>query len=162
MKWIYIATLFLIVSCGSSERVITNDGSVYKVKGDRFYNKGEEVTEQLSDIEKKRISSILEKRLEAEKLAENKQDEIAKALKDLRDKEQELKEKQRQLEDKINRRQEAREDFFEVKKELTSVKNDYQELKDKGELSPKEEAKWKKRLKKLEKEVKEAELKVNN
>ena len=162
MKWMFVLALILVVSCGSSERVITNDGLVYKVNGDSYYNKGEDVTNQLTGIEKERIKLILEKRLEAEKLAEEKQNEIANALDELKEKEQKLKDKQRQLENKIKRRQEARDDFFDVKKELSNVKEDYQKLIDNGDLSPKEDLKWQKRLKKLEKKVKEAELKVNN
>ena len=52
MKRLQIVTIITIAailfSCASSERVITNDGKVYKVKGDSFYNNGEDVTKELS------------------------------------------------------------------------------------------------------------------
>ncbi|MGC1205259.1 MAG: hypothetical protein WA839_10280 [Flavobacteriaceae bacterium] len=161
-KWIYIVGITILISCGSSERVITNNGTVYEVKGNNFYNKGKDVTDKLTDIEKKSIQSILEKRLEAEEAAKEKQDEIAKSLDALKDKEKQLKDKQREIEDKIANREDARDDFFEVKKKLNDLKEEYKVLKDKGELSPNDESKWRKRLKKLEKKLKEAELEVDN
>ena len=161
-KWIYTVGISILVSCGSSERVITNNGAVYTVKGNNFYNKGKDVTGKLTDIEKKSIQSILEKRMQSEEAAKEKQDEIAKSLDALKEKEKELKKKQREIEDKIANREDARDNFFEVKKELNDLKEEYKELKDKGELSPNDESKWQKRLKKLEKKLKKAELEVDN
>ena len=57
----------ILLSFGSNERVITNEGKVYKVKGNEFYNNGKDVTNKLSSIEKERIQSILEKRLKPKK-----------------------------------------------------------------------------------------------
>ena len=161
---IIITTLItlILLSCGSNERVITNEGKVYKVKGDLFYNNGKDVTNKLSSIEKERIQSILEKRLEAEKVAKEKQEQIEESLKQLKQREKELKDRQNQLEDKIKKREDARDDFFEIRDNLNDVKGEYQKLKDTGKLSPKEEAKWKKRLKKLELKLNRAELKLNN
>ena len=166
MKYIQLITIIAIVailfSCASSERVITNDGKVYKVKGDSFYNDGEDVSNQLSALEKEKIKSILEKQIQAKEEAAEKQERIEESLEEWRKKEKELKEQQKALEDKIENREEAREQFFEIKEDLESVKTEYQQLKDKDELSPKEEAKWQKRLNKLEGKLKEAELKINN
>lgn len=162
IKLLGVLAITMLVSCGSSERVITNDGEVYKVKGNNFYNNGKEVTDNLTETEKENIQNILEKRLEAEKVAEAKQEDIEKALDNLKEKEKELKDKQKQLEDKIKNRQEARDDFFDLRKNLDEVKEEYKKLKDKGELSPNDDIKWQKRLIKLETELKEAELKINN
>lgn len=159
---VYIVALTALISCISSERVIANDGTVYQVKNDNFFNKGEDVTDKLTDIEKKSIKSILEKRLEAEELAKQKQDEIAKSLDALKKKEKELKDKQREIEEKIENRQDARDNFFDIREQLNDVKDKYKKLKDDGKLSPEDEAKWNKRLKKLETDLNEAELKVNN
>ena len=161
-KWIYIVGITILVSCGSSERVITNNGAVYTVKGNNFYNKGKDVTDKLTDIEKKSIQSILEKRLQAEEAAKEKQDEIAKSLDALKEKEKDLKKQQREIEDKIANREDARDNFFEVKRKLNDLKEEYKVLKDKDELSPNNESKWQKRLKKLEKKLEEAELEVDN
>lgn len=155
-----IATIFF--SCGSSERVISNEGKVYEVKGNTFYNNDVDVTDKLSSIEKQRIQSSLEKRLKAEKEAAEKQEEIKESLKELRQREKGLKEKQKELKDKIEKREEARDNFFDVRNNLNDVKEDYQQLKDKGGLSLNDEAKWEKRLKKLEQKLKELELKINN
>lgn len=159
---ICVIIILVLVSCGSSERVITNNGTVYKVKGDNFFNNGEEVTDKLTDIEKRNIQSILEKRLEAERQAKKKQDDIAEALDALKEKEKELKNEQKQLKDKIEKREEARDDFFEVKKKLNDLIEEYKDLKDKDELSPNDESKWQKRVERLEKKLKKAELQVEN
>ena len=66
------------------------------------------------------------------------------------------------MEDKIKKREDARDDFFEIRDNLNDVKGEYQKLKDTGELSPKEEAKWKKRQKKLELKLNKAELEIDN
>jgi chromosome segregation ATPase len=161
-RLIYIIVIAILFSCGSSERVITNEGKVYEIKGNTFYNNGNDVTDELTEIEKERIQTILDKRLEAEKEIKEKQENIEETLKQLRKREDELKTQQKQLESKIDNREEARENFFAIRKNLNDVKNEYQQLEDKGELSVKEETKWQKRLKKLEQKLKQAELKVDN
>ncbi len=160
-KLIVVIMLIAIVSCGSSERVITDDGKVYEVKGNNFYTKGEDVTNTLTEIEKKRIQTTLENRLKSEEALAKKQDQISESLKELKQKEKELKEKQNQLDNTENNRKEARDDFFKIRENLNDVKQDYQLLKDKGELSPKDDAKWQKRLVKLERKLKEAEIRIN-
>ncbi len=162
IKLIVVIALTILTSCSSSERVITNDGKVYTVKGNSFYTNDKDVTDKLTKVEKENIQSILEKRHEVKKAEEKKQDQIDESLKQLKQKEKELNEQQKQLDHKIEAREDARDDFFEIRKKLNSVKDEYTQLKNKGGLSPNDEEKWQKRLKKLEQKLKEAELKINN
>jgi len=161
-KLLYAFAITILFSCGSRERIITNDGKVYEVKGNTFYRNGEDVTNKLTKIEKEHIQSILEKHLEVEKAAKEKQDQIEESLEELKEREKELKEKQKQLDNKIEKREDAREDFFELRENLNDVKKEYEQLKEEGGLSSKDEKKWKKRLKDLELKLKQAELEINN
>ena len=54
-KLIYCLLVGLIVSCGSSERVITADGKVYEVKGSTIKNNGDDVTESLQKTVKQKL-----------------------------------------------------------------------------------------------------------
>ena len=45
LSLIIISALF---ACGTTNRVITDDGKVYEIKGDEFFNNDKNVTEQLS------------------------------------------------------------------------------------------------------------------
>ena len=48
---VFVSLLFC-VACGSTEKVITDQGKVYEVKGDKFYNNGKEVTQTLVTLKK--------------------------------------------------------------------------------------------------------------
>jgi len=115
LKYI-VLTICIVVftSCGSSERVITDNGEVFEVKGDKFYKNGKEVTDALSDSRKDYISSVLERRLEVEEEAKKQQERIENELEKLKEKQKALKQRQAQIEDKTEEREAARENFFKV------------------------------------------------
>jgi len=162
MKIIPIALIGFCMSCGSGERVIMEDGAVYKVKNDNFYSKGKDITEQLSSNEKEGIKAVLDKRLEAERQAEEKkeqlekeQDKVEDAIEKAKEKQEALKESQKQLEEKQEAIEDAREDFLKAKEKLQSKKEKYNKLKEKGKLSPNDEEKWQDLFTDLEEEIKE-------
>ncbi|MFG6686949.1 hypothetical protein ACGK9U_10230 [Mariniflexile sp. HNIBRBA6329] len=168
-KIISILSLVLLMACGSSEKVIMEDGRVYEVKGSKFFSNGVNVTEQLTANEKEIIKTNLQKRLEAEKIANEKQETIeaeqqrletiqeeAKRRQKVLEKEQEL------LEEKLEAKEDARNDFLEAKERLQSKQEKYQRLKDKGKLSPLDEEKWKARFLDLEADIEEANQILKN
>lgn len=162
-----IATLF-IVSCGSSERIIGSDGTVYEVKGDTFIADGKNVTETLTSEEKTDIRNLISEREkateEAERLKkdlEKKQKELERAEEEAKRKQKELEEKQEALERKLKAKEEARENFLKTKEKLRDEKKRYEKLKKEGKLSPNDDQKWQEKLKELEIEVEVAKKKMD-
>ena len=164
---IIIASIGLFLACGSTERVITDDGKIYEVKGDTFMNNGVDVTQSLTNEEKENIKKSLEEKIEAREASEkiqneleDKQRELEKVQEEARRKENELKEKQEKLESKRDDLKDAKDDYAKSKKRLTSKMDKFQNLKEKGRLSPKDEEKWLEKIKDLKMEVNEAKTKL--
>lgn len=166
---ITILSIGLFMACGSSEKVIMEDGKVYEIKGNKFFNNGTNVTEQLTDNEKEIINTNLQKRLEAEKIAEEKQETIEAERQRLEtiqeeanQKQKELEKQQELLEEKLEAKEDAREDFLKAKERLQSKQEKYQKLKNEGKLSPLDEEKWKTRFLDLEADIEEANQILKN
>ena len=161
VKIISLMVVAFFMSCGSGERVIMEDGAVYKVKNNNFYSQGEDITEQLSAHEKEGIKAVLSKRLEVERIAEEKrnkveeeQKKVEKAISKAKDKQDALEKKQKQLEEQLKEKEDARNDFLKAKEKLQSKKEKYNKLKEKGKLSPRDEEKWQGRFEDLEAKIK--------
>ena len=97
-KIILVSITAVILSCGSSERIIAEDGTVYDVKGNTFIADGEDVTESLSAKDKKEIKNLIDEKQKAKKAAERLKSEFEKQQKELKRAQKELEEKQRKLE----------------------------------------------------------------
>ncbi len=152
-----------VMSCGSSERVIMADGSVYTLKKNSYYKKGKDVTETLTREQKDAIKETRDKRLEVERLAQQEQgklkeeqENIEKALKEAREKQKEIESNQDELTDIIEAREKAREAVLKAKDKSLKQQQRYQKLKEKGKLSPLDEEKWLNKLQGLEEKVKQA------
>ncbi len=153
----------LLVSCGSSERVIMDDGSVYTLKKNSYYQKGKDVTETLTKEDKDLIKETRDKRLEVERLAQQRQTElkeeqekVEKALKEARKKQETIENNKEELEAVVAAREEAREAVLKAKDKSLEQQQRYQKLKEKGKLSPIDEEKWLNKLQGLEEKVKQA------
>lgn len=162
-RHLIVLSMFLIVlSCGSSEKVIMNDGTVYRVEGKNFYKKGKEVTESLSNTDKEKILNTLNERLEFEKEAQKRQKELEARREALKKAQEQAQATQKALEEALEEKEEAREAFFEAKEKLEKQQKKYKRLHDNGKLSPNDEEKWDLKLKDLEQKLEEAKNKVKN
>lgn len=168
-KYIPILISILILSCGSSERVIMDNGNVYEVSGKTIKNDGIDVTNTLSEEQKKEIQDQLEEKLDGQREAEKKQKELEEKKKEAEKeaekaekKQEELEEKQKKLENKLEQREKARDNYLRAKKRLEDKRNKYEKLKSKGKISPNDEKKWEERLKDLEEDLKEAKNELDN
>ena len=150
----------LVFSCGTTEKVITDNGKVYEVKGDTFYNNGNDVTQILSSEEKQEIMETLSQRLDMEKEAEERKNQLKKEQKELEDARKKVEKAQDEIEREIKEKNDARDEFFKAKDELKDERERYNELLKKGDLSPNDKADWLEKLRKLEKEVQDAEDKL--
>jgi chromosome segregation ATPase len=158
----------LLVSCGSSQRVITADGSVYQVKGNKIMNAGTDVSETLSEDQKASIKTLVAEQKEAKATAEKlqeeleeKQDRLNDAIKEAQKKQEALIEKQEALDEKLEAKEEATADFLKAKKRLADKTKKYQRLKDKGKLSPRDDEKWQEKLKDYQQDIDDAQAKMD-
>lgn len=162
-----LITLLFLASCGSSERVITNDGKVYEVKGSTIKNNGVEVTERLSDAEKESINALLDKKEKAREAFEKEYKTLEEAIAKQQDLQKAAENKQEELEDKLeilenNReeKQDARDNYATIKERYNNKKKEFKKLKKEGELSPNDVKRWKEKLSQLKSEVMEAKNKL--
>jgi chromosome segregation ATPase len=156
-----LLTLIIISSCGSSEKVITNDGQLYTVKGKKIYKNDEDVTESLSSGEKSNVFNTLDNRMEAEKKIEEEQKKLKKEQDRLKKAQKEAKEKQEKLEKELKEKNRARERYLDAKKELVDERKIYEKRLKKGKLSPNDIEDWESKFEKLEKQVTELERQYN-
>jgi chromosome segregation ATPase len=159
---VLIVFIIFMTACSSGERIITDDGKIYTVKGSKIKADGIDVTETLTEEEKNKIEDLVDSKVQEREAAEDRQDELEEK-KEAQEKieeeaekcQEEIEKKQEELEKKRERKQEIREAYVEAKRRLEDKKDKYENLKEKGKLSPRDEAKWQKKIEKLEKEVKE-------
>jgi hypothetical protein len=109
-KIVVVAIMVLIVSCGSSERVITDDGKIYEVKGNTIKNDGVDVSKSLSEEKKERIEALVTAKEEAREAAEKRQEELEEQKKRQEKIEEEAQERQEELEAKQDALEEQREE----------------------------------------------------
>ncbi|APY08168.1 hypothetical protein BWZ20_07580 [Winogradskyella sp. J14-2] len=153
LNYLYILLAILATSCGSYEKVIANDGTVYEVKGNKIKLNGEEVTENLSYKEQAEIKQLLADKIEERKAAEKKQKELENQKerqeeieREAKEKQEALEEKKEALEDKLKAKKEARENYIELKRKYDKELRSFKKLKRKGELSPNDIKDWEAKL----------------
>lgn len=168
VKIVSIALVSLLVSCATKHEVITESGEVYEVQGDKFFNQGKEVTNLITEEDKEGIVATLNKRLttEAEIAAEQSalqeaQDYSEELRKDAEKAQKKAKKEANALEKKLKSEKKARDNYIKSSKELKKAQAKYDRLHDKGKLSPKDEEKWTKKLKKLISKYDKAEKNLN-
>lgn len=167
MLSVFVALLLL--SCGSTESVITEDGKIYEVKGDTFKTNGLDVTDQLTNDEKERIKIKLQEKIDSREALEKRQkelkskaEELEKTQKETKKKQEELEELQKEFERKQKEKKEVTANYIKAKKELEKQNEKYERLKEKGKLSPRDETDWKEKLDDLKDELKVAKQKMDN
>ncbi len=160
VKMFSVVSIIILTACGSGEKVIMDDGTIYKMKNDSFYHNGKDISEELTSEEKAAIKNTLNERIEAQRWAEDKKKELAEerekveeTLKKAKERQEELEANQEQLDEKIEAREEAREDVLKAKERLLDKKERYETLKAKGKLSPRDEEKWQARIAEFEAEL---------
>lgn len=158
------------LSCGTTQQhVITENGDVYKIKDETFFNSGSDVTQQLTIDEKENLKDLLNTRLESQRLFEEQiatliaeQEQLQKAIDEAKENKSILKEKQKQLESEMSAKEDARQDFLKATTNLETKYNKYEKLKRKGKLSALDEEKFSTELKALELKLETATVKYKS
>ena len=158
-----LSTLFILASCGSSERVITDNGDVYEVKGNTIKNNGVKVTDDLSAAEKESITKVLENNRKAKKAYDSQHKELEAAIEKQEDiqsksekKQKELEDQLEVLEDNLEKKQDEADNYSTAKERYNDKKEKFKKLKKEGKLSPNDIADWKEKLSDLKAEVNQA------
>lgn len=167
LKYLSVLSLFILCACGSSERVITDDGTVYEVKGNTIINNASDVTAKLSSEEQSSIHKLLTKKTKAQSVAEKELNALEKAIEEQKQIEDKAKAEQRNLkaklnalQDKLRVSQDVRDDYAEAKKRYIENHQEFENLKSDGKLSPNDIKDWKEKLAKLERDVNETKLRL--
>lgn len=139
------ALIFNACSSTKPESIISN-GEVYEVNGKEILKNGENITQSLEDEERSAIFNLRDNKIKTRERAEAVQKKAEKAL-------NEATKAQEKAEKELKAKQNAQEDFEKASKKLLNAQEKYDRLKRKGDLSPNDEEKWTKDLKKLKENV---------
>ena len=161
-----IVTVFF--SCGSTEKVVTQQGEVFEVKGDKVFNEGKEVTSEISSYQGQEILNLKEQNDELERRFSKKQDEIEKAIvrqkeiqKEARERENVLDGKLRKLKEQVETRERAKQDYIQLNEKYNNEASKYENLKDEGKLEPEDITQWENKLNELNNELEAAKIRYN-
>lgn len=135
---------------------INYNGTIYTVKGDSILKEGVDVTYKLSAEEQQQIKSAFNEKKLLEKASEKKGKELKKAEK----KQKQAEKKQRKAEKALKQKQKAQSNFDKSAKKHKQAIAKYDRLKNKGKLSPEDEAKWLKKIEKLNEAHKKAQKRL--
>lgn len=148
----FIILLFLSLSFTTFSQKVIKNGKVYKVKKDKIFLDGNNVTGILKVEEREAIykeQALILQKLKLEEEAEKKADELKKAEKAKKKKEKAIKKKE-----KLKKSLKKEED------NLKKAKEKHEKLKKKGDLSPNDEQDWVEKFEKLNKKIAKVKKKL--
>ncbi|TCK65092.1 hypothetical protein DFQ05_2305 [Winogradskyella wandonensis] len=152
-----LASLFIILSillsCGSTQKVIMDSGKVYSVKNNDFFIGEKNVTEELTSQQKSDIKSVLQDRLQAEEQRAEELENLNNQIKSLKDQIKTLEDKVETIQDKERNLEKAREAYIDAKMALITKEREFEKLKKNGNLSDKDKIDYEKDILKLREKV---------
>lgn len=159
MKYILVA-LMLGFGFFSNAQEIERNGKKYIVKKDRIFHDGNDVTATFSLEEQSKIKeefSILKAEIKLKEKEEKRLKNIEKERKQLEKDKKRAESKQKKAEKELKQKQKLQSNFEKASKNYAQARSKYQRLKERGKLSPVDEAKWLKKIESLNEKVKKAE-----
>lgn len=149
--WMIIFFLGLGLSVNAQE-VISN-GQVYEVKGKAIFQDGADITATLLTDERDQIFKTLKNNLKDVKDVEKARKKLEKAAKN-------AEKSQKKAEKALKKQQKVQAKFKKATQKLEQNQNKYDKLKNRGKLSPNDEAKWLKKLDGYKKDLEKARKKL--
>ena len=153
---LFLSLALIIFTLTTKAQEVTQNGTVYKVKGKTILKEGVDVTNTLSVEDQTKIKEALLK----QKALDKERSEAEKAIKKAERDQKKAEKKQKQAEKDLKARQKAQSKFEKAGKDYSNNSNKYEKLKGKGKLSPNEEAKWLKKLEDLKNDLEKAKKKL--
>lgn len=149
--WMIIFFLGLGITAHSQE--VIKDGKVYEVKGKAIFHEGEDITADLLSDEKAEIFKTHKNLVKETKAAEKAQKKLEKAQK-------KAEKAKKKAEKELKKKEKALTKYNKAVQKLEQNQNKYQNQKNRGRLSPNDEAKWLKKLESYKKSVEKARRKI--
>lgn len=149
--WIIIIFLSLGFTLNAQE--VISDGKLYMVKGKAIFQNGNDITSTLLNHERDKIYKTLKVQTKKVKDAEKARNYLEKAAK-------KSEKAKKSAEKALKQRKKAENNFNKASYKLKQQQEKYDKLKNKGKLSPKDEAKWLKKLQGYKKTKEKAKHKL--
>ncbi len=157
---IILTLVFLALSFAVNAQEVISNGTAYEVKGKAIYKNGVDITETLTAEEQKEIKTALEAKLKAAKEAEKAQKQAEKELKKAEKARKEAEKAQKKAEKELKQKQKAQASYDKAAKNHEKAVDTYEKRKNRGDLSPNDEAKWLKKIQKLSESREKASKKL--
>ena len=141
--FIAIVCLFMVTILNAQQ--IEHNGKEYRVKGEKIFLNGVEVTADLSADEQLVIKNKLKNKIATDKKIKSAQ----KAQNKAENKQKKAEKKQKQAEKELKKREKTQKNYENAQQRYSDAQNKYEKLKNRGKLSPVDEAKWLKKLENL-------------
>ena len=141
--FIAIVCLFMVTILNAQQ--IEYEGKEYRVKGEKIFLNGVEVTADLSADEQLVIKNKLKKKIALDKKIKS----AEKAQKQAENKQKKAEKKQKQAEKELKKREKIQKNYKNAQQKYSAAQNKYEKLKNRGKLSPVDETKWLKKLESL-------------
>lgn len=162
MKYILVA-LFLGLGIFSTAQEVEREGKKYVVKKDKILLDGNDVTSTFSLEDQAKIKAEFSKLADEIKLNEKEAKKLKNAEKEQKKAEKGRKRaesKQKKAEKELKQKEKIQSNYEKAAKNYEQAQSKYERLKEKGKLSPKDEAKWLEKIKKLNERLEKAEKKL--
>lgn len=159
----FITLLCLVFGFFVQAQEVEVNGTVYKVKGDAIFKDNVDVSETLTIEEKNNIRTNLDEKIRLEKEAEEAESKIKKAEKEHKKAEKEQKRaesKQKAAEKALKKKEKAQANFEKAGDKYEDAIKKYEKLKERGKLSPNDEAKWLKKIDNYKDDINKAKRKL--
>ena len=141
--FISIVCLFMMTILNAQQ--IEHEGKEYSVKGEKIFLNGVEITADLSADEQLVIKNKLKNKIATDKKIKS----AEKAQNKAENKQKKAEKKQKQAEKELKKREKTQKNYENAQQRYSDAQNKYEKLKNRGKLSPVDEAKWLKKLENL-------------
>ncbi|GGW55281.1 hypothetical protein DFQ11_101459 [Winogradskyella epiphytica] len=162
MKYI-LTSICLVFALFLNAQEVVKDGKTYEVKKEKIFLEGKEVTSTL-DLELKDAilleATTISKKLKLEKEAIKRSEKLEKEKKQAEKAQKRAEKAQKKAEKELKQKQKLKRNYDKAQRNLQNSQKKFERLKDKGKLSPVDEAKWLKQLEKLSKRMEVAKRKL--
>ena len=157
MKKIIFLTvsLFLLANMLLAQK-ISHEGKEYKIKVDKIFMNGVDVTNDVSSFDQNFLKTKLKLKISDEKKAKKLEKERKKAIQ----KQKKAEKKQRKAEKELKQKQNAQDNFESAQKKYEQAQRKYEKLKKKGKLSPEDELKWLDKIDRLRENIDKKEKRL--
>lgn len=170
MKLLTVFVLFFGFAIASQAQDVNFNGNTYTIKGKKILMEGADVTTVLSAEnqagvwqafkEQEALLKAQEQAIKAEKELEKAEKAAAKEAKKLEKERKAIEKEKKRVEKFLKAKEKAQSNFEDATKNYNNGVEKYEKLKNKGKLSPNDEAKWLKKINKLQENLQKAQGKL--